>query len=58
MKLSLDWYTLRAMEWDACQFIDYCATHQIDSVQLSARRHFKSLREEDLLPARRRAADA
>ncbi|HEX2035812.1 MAG TPA: sugar phosphate isomerase/epimerase family protein [Chloroflexota bacterium] len=57
MKLSLDWYTLRALEWDAFQFIDFCATHQIDSVQLSARRHFKSLREEDLLPAKRRAAE-
>ena len=57
MKLSLDWYTLRSQEWDAFQFIDYCATHEIDSVQLSARRHFRSLAEADLLPAKRYAGE-
>jgi hypothetical protein len=55
MKLSLDWYTLRSQEWTALQFVDYCTTHGIDSVQLSARRHFASLEERDLAPVKRRA---
>jgi sugar phosphate isomerase/epimerase len=55
VKLGLDWYTLRWQGWDAFQFIDYCADLGLDSLQLSARRHFASLDETDLRPVRERA---
>lgn len=55
MKLGLDYYTIRWLGWSAIQLIEYVAGLGIDGVQLSARRHFRSLDESQLLPARRRA---
>ena len=55
MRLGLDSYTLRWQGWDAIQLIEYSAALGLDAVQLSGRRHFASLAEASLLPARRRA---
>jgi sugar phosphate isomerase/epimerase len=55
MRLGLDSYTLRWQGWDAFQLIEYCAALGLDAVQLSGRRHFASLEEASLLPAKRHA---
>ena len=48
MKLGVDTYSLRSLDWGAFEHLDYAHAMGLDAVQFSERNYFDSLEEEHL----------
>ncbi len=57
LKLGLDNFAVRAMNWDAAQLIDYAASLKVDSLFITDLKPFKSFEEQYLQDLRKKAAD-
>lgn len=57
MRLGVDIYSIRSLEWDAFQYLDYCAQIGLNVVHFSDLKPFKST-EDDYLKAVKEHADA
>ncbi|MEO2005244.1 MAG: sugar phosphate isomerase/epimerase [Candidatus Poribacteria bacterium] len=55
MKLGVDTYSLRALNWGAFEHLDYAHAMRLDAVQFSERNYFDSLEEEHLTAVKTRA---
>lgn len=58
IKLGIDHFSVRAMNWDAAALVDYAAAQKVDVLFISELKPFKSLAEAELGEVRRKATDA
>ncbi len=57
IKLGLDNFAVRAMNWNAVQLIDYAASLKLDSLFITDLKPFENFQDQDLKDLRAKAAD-